>query len=125
MGKKIVIKEDTQKKYVTSLGKSTRTPPKDSNLFSPKNVCKMQSITNDLNDISDLKKTNIIMKRKIIYITGALGFIGSHVTRLLLKKGHYIRAVDKLTYAANIDLLEEFNQYKNFTFQQIDICDLK
>ena len=63
--------------------------------------------------------------KKIIYITGCLGFIGQHVTRLLLKKGHYIRGVDKVTYAANIDLLEEFNQYKNFTFEKIDICDMK
>lgn len=63
--------------------------------------------------------------KKIIYITGALGFIGGYVTRLFLKKGYYVRGVDKITYAANIDLLDEFNKYDNFVFEQKDICDLK
>ena len=63
--------------------------------------------------------------KKIIYCLGCLGFIGQHVTRLLLKKGHYIRGIDKVTYAANIDLLDEFNKYENFTFEKIDICDMK
>jgi len=63
--------------------------------------------------------------RKIAYVTGCLGFIGQYVTRLLLKKGWYVRGVDKITYAANIDLLKEFNEYDNFTFERSDICDLE
>jgi len=66
-----------------------------------------------------------IMSKKIIYITGCLGFIGQYVTRLLLESGHYIRGIDKVTYAANIKLLEEFNNYHNFVFERIDICDIK
>lgn len=65
------------------------------------------------------------MSKKIIYITGCLGFIGQYVTRLLLESGHYIRGIDKVTYAANIKLLEEFNNYHNFVFERIDICDIK
>lgn len=61
---------------------------------------------------------------KIVYITGCLGFIGSYVTRECLKKGWYVRGVDKGTYAANMDLLHEFNQYPNFVFEQKDIYDL-
>jgi dTDP-glucose 4,6-dehydratase len=62
---------------------------------------------------------------KVVYVTGCLGFIGSYVTRACLKKGWYVKGVDKITYAANEDLLEEFNQYKNFSFVHCDINDLK
>jgi dTDP-glucose 4,6-dehydratase len=65
------------------------------------------------------------MKKKIVYITGCLGFIGSYVTRLCLNKGWYVKGIDKITYAANTDLLEEFNDYKNFSFIHCDINDLK
>jgi dTDP-glucose 4,6-dehydratase len=63
--------------------------------------------------------------KKIVYITGCLGFIGSYVTRACLKKGWYVKGVDKLTYAANKDLLNEFESYKTFSFVQSDINDLK
>ena len=61
---------------------------------------------------------------KIVYVTGCLGFIGSYVTRRCLEKGWYVKGIDKITYAANISLLEEFNSYKNFSFEQKDICDI-
>ena len=61
---------------------------------------------------------------KIVYITGCLGFMGSYVTRACLKKGWYVRGVDKVTYASNKDLLKEFEKYKNFAFEQKDINDL-
>ena len=62
---------------------------------------------------------------KVVYVTGCLGFIGSYVTRACLEKGWYVKGVDKITYAANKDLLEEFNEYKNFSFVHCDINDLK
>ena len=62
---------------------------------------------------------------KIVYVTGCLGFIGSYVTRLCLKKGWQVRGIDKCTYAANKDLLNEFNEYYNFTFENKDINDLE
>jgi dTDP-glucose 4,6-dehydratase len=62
---------------------------------------------------------------KIVYVTGCLGFIGSYVTRLCLKKGWFVKGVDICTYAANLDLLEEFYQYKNFSFLQSDINDIE
>jgi dTDP-glucose 4,6-dehydratase len=63
--------------------------------------------------------------KKIVYITGCLGFIGSHVTRACLKKGWHVKGVDKITYAANADLLQEFYDYDNFSFIESDINDLK
>ena len=63
--------------------------------------------------------------RKVVYITGCLGFIGSHVTRECLKKGWYVMGVDKGTYAANTNVLWEFNDCENFKFMNEDINDLK
>lgn len=65
------------------------------------------------------------MSKKIVYVTGCLGFIGSYVTKLCLERGWYVKGVDKITYAANTDLLSEFNKYKNFSFVYCDINDLK
>ena len=62
---------------------------------------------------------------KVVYITGCLGFIGSYVTRTCLEKGWFVKGVDKITYAANKDLLNEFKQYPNFSFVHCDINDLK
>jgi dTDP-glucose 4,6-dehydratase len=63
--------------------------------------------------------------KKIVYVTGCLGFIGSYVTRLCLEKGWYVKGVDKITYAANKNLLDEFKKYDNFSFVHCDINDLK
>ena len=62
---------------------------------------------------------------KVVYVTGCLGFIGSHVTRACLNKGWYVQGVDKGTYAANYDNLEEFLTYDNFSWLREDINDLK
>jgi len=62
---------------------------------------------------------------KVVYVTGCLGFIGSYVTRECLRKGWYVRGIDKITYAANEELLGEFSQYSNFEFEQRDIYDLE
>tara|TARA_R110000824_G_scaffold39916_2_gene120107 strand:- start:5655 stop:6608 length:954 start_codon:yes stop_codon:yes gene_type:complete len=61
---------------------------------------------------------------KVVYITGCLGFIGSYITKACLKKGWHVRGVDKITYAANKDLLNEFSTYENFKFEKKDIRDL-
>ena len=65
------------------------------------------------------------MNKKVVYITGCLGFIGSYVTRACLHKGWYVKGVDKMTYASNRYLLEEFKSYDSFSFIKSDINDLK
>ena len=62
---------------------------------------------------------------KTVYITGCLGFIGSYITRTCLKKGWYVKGVDKMTYASNNNLLDEFKKYPNFSFVKCDINDLE
>jgi dTDP-glucose 4,6-dehydratase len=66
------------------------------------------------------------MNKKVVYITGCLGFIGSYVTRECLKLGWYVCGVDKITYAANPKLLAEFHDLygDRFKFIHDDINNL-
>jgi dTDP-glucose 4,6-dehydratase len=63
--------------------------------------------------------------KKIVYVTGCLGFIGSHITEYYLDKGWYVIGVDKETYAANLDLILKFKLYDNFKYIKSDINDLE
>jgi dTDP-glucose 4,6-dehydratase len=62
--------------------------------------------------------------KRVVYVTGCLGFMGVHVTRACLDRGWYVIGVDKCTYASNKNFLDEFKQYKNFKFIEKDINDL-
>lgn len=62
--------------------------------------------------------------KKIVYITGCLGFIGIHITRKCLDLGWYVIGVDKMTYASNENFLKEFERNPNFKFVKSDINDL-
>ena len=63
--------------------------------------------------------------KKVVYVTGCLGFIGSYVTRTCLEKGWYVKGVDKMTYASNKNLLTEFEKFPNFSFMKCDINDIE
>ena len=58
-------------------------------------------------------------------ITGGAGFIGSHLVKYFVKKytNYNIINVDKLTYASNVDFLNEISSFENYKFVQADICD--
>lgn len=66
------------------------------------------------------------MSKKIVYVTGCLGFIGSHVTELCLSKGWYVFGVDKCTYASNVAWIDSWGmRYPDqFNFVKQDINDL-
>jgi len=63
--------------------------------------------------------------KKIIIITGGAGFIGSHVVRLFVKKypDYHIINVDLLTYAGNLENLNDIEEAPNYTFERVDIVD--
>ena len=62
-----------------------------------------------------------------ILVTGGAGFIGSRFIRnLLLEREDFhgnIINYDKLTYAANLELIENFQNDSRYTFIEGDICD--
>ena len=62
---------------------------------------------------------------KTILVTGGAGFIGSNFIRHILnsKRRYSIINLDKLTYAGNLENLQEIEQNKNYRFIQGDICD--
>jgi len=62
---------------------------------------------------------------KLVVVTGCLGLIGSYVTHRCLEKGWKVYGIDKCTYAANQDLVEQFMQSDNFHFIKEDISSLK
>lgn len=65
------------------------------------------------------------MSKKIVYVTGCLGFIGFHVATLLLSEDYYVIGVDKETYAANLHRLAELEAYgSRFKYIKSDINDL-
>ena len=62
---------------------------------------------------------------KKILITGAAGFIGSHVARLFVNKypDYQIFNLDKLTYAGNLENLKDIEKLPNYKFILGDIVD--
>ncbi len=61
-----------------------------------------------------------------ILLTGGAGFIGSHLTRLFVKKypGYRIVNLDALTYAGNLENLRDIENEPNYQFVKGDITDL-
>ena len=66
-------------------------------------------------------------KQKKILITGAAGFIGSHLIRLFVNKypNYKIYNLDVLTYAGNLENLKDIESKDNYTFIKGDITDEK
>jgi UDP-glucuronate 4-epimerase len=74
------------------------------------------------------------MKKKIILITGSAGFIGYHVSKLMMKKNHIIIGLDNINNYYDVKLKKERihnliayskrNKFK-FLFKKLDISDSK
>jgi dTDP-glucose 4,6-dehydratase len=60
-----------------------------------------------------------------ILVTGAAGFIGSHVLRLMVLKYPLYNFVnlDLLSYAGNLENISDLESQYNYTFVKGDICD--
>ena len=58
---------------------------------------------------------------KKIIVTGGLGFIGSNLIELLLKKNFFVINIDKATYSSNQYNVKEFKKSKNYRYIKLDI----
>jgi UDP-glucuronate 4-epimerase len=62
-----------------------------------------------------------------ILVTGAAGFIGFHVARMLLDRGERIVGIDNLNDYYDVSLKEarlaKLREFQNFTFAKLDIAD--
>ena len=62
---------------------------------------------------------------KNIIVTGGLGFIGSNLIDLLLKKKFKVINIDKATYSSNLYNTKEFKNFNNYKYIKCDINDKK
>lgn len=60
-------------------------------------------------------------------VTGGAGFIGSHLSELLVNFGHSVKAIDNLSMGkrSNLRSLENNNRFKLYNADILDISDIK
>jgi dTDP-glucose 4,6-dehydratase len=70
------------------------------------------------------------INKRIVYVTGCLGFIGFYVAKRCMESGWHVIGIDKMTYAANPDRLNELkdiamDNHVEFDLETVDINDLE
>jgi len=60
-----------------------------------------------------------------IIVTGGLGFIGSNLIELLLKKNFFVINIDKISYSSNYYNTKDFNNTKRYKFVKLDLNNKK
>ena len=60
-----------------------------------------------------------------IIVTGGLGFIGSNLVEILLKKKYYVINIDKISYSSNFYNTKNFSKNKRYKFIKCDLNNVK
>ena len=68
------------------------------------------------------KKTATATRKPTSVVTGGAGFLGSHLTDLLLSKGHRVIAIDNLV-TGSIDNIAHLGENRDFKFIQQDVTE--
>ena len=64
------------------------------------------------------------MMKKVL-VSGGLGFIGSNLIDLLLKKKYFVINIDKVSYSSSFYNTKEFRKSKNYKFIKCDLREKK
>jgi UDP-glucose 4-epimerase len=64
------------------------------------------------------------MNARTVLVTGAAGFLGSHLTDALLASGHCVIGVDNLSHGL-LENLEQARRHPDFEFRRLDILDIE
>ena len=62
---------------------------------------------------------------KKVIVTGGLGFIGSNLIKILIKKKYFVINIDKVTYSSNFYNVKEISKNKKYKFIRLDINNSK
>ena len=62
---------------------------------------------------------------KKVIVTGGLGFIGSNLVNILIKKKYFVINIDKVTYSSNFYNVRNLLKNKNYKFIKLDINNSK
>jgi len=62
--------------------------------------------------------------RKVL-VTGGLGFIGSNLIKILIKRNYHVINIDKVTYSSNFYNTKEFIKSKKYKFIKCDLNNKK
>src|SRR5690242_5552867 len=68
------------------------------------------------------RKTNKSSSQPVSVVTGAAGFLGSHLTDYLLRKGHRVIGLDNFV-TGGIDNISHLSGNQNFRFIQQDVTE--
>jgi UDP-glucose 4-epimerase len=66
---------------------------------------------------------SILSENNGVYVTGGAGFIGSHVTELLLERNKKVVVIDNLS-SGSVDNLKNVKKHKNLRVETLDIRDI-
>jgi dTDP-glucose 4,6-dehydratase len=62
---------------------------------------------------------------KKVIVTGGLGFIGSNLIELLIKKNFFVINIDKGTYSSNKYNVKDFQNSNKYKFLKLDVNNKK
>jgi len=65
------------------------------------------------------------MKKKSIFVTGGLGFIGSNLIEMLIEQKYNVINIDKVSYSSNFYNTNEYKNNKFYKFYKCNIGNIK